>query len=118
MALPAARNVLQWTDAEQRDFVLSAMNAGFPVSMADEMSLLLLNRPQLVVPLLEAGIVKALTESPHRVDWIATAGEMIAYSGSTEALQAIGRLMLLDKAKFSRLVRRTVDNKLANGRQQ
>ena len=118
VALPAARNVLQWTDAEQRDFVLSAMNAGFPVSMADEMSLLLLNRPQLVVPLLEAGIVKALTESPHRVDWIATAGEMIAYSGSTESLQAIGRLILLDKAKFSRLVRRTVDNKLANGRQQ
>ena len=118
VASPAARNVLQWTDAEQRDFVLSAMNAGFPLTMADEMSLLLLNRPHSVVPLLEAGIVKVLIESPHRVEWINTAGEMIAYSGSAEALQAIDRLMLLDRAKFSRFVRRTLDNKLANGRQQ
>src|ERR1035441_1620768 len=49
-----AKSVLLFSEAEQRQFVNSVLNAGFPEKEGDKFSLLLVNRSALVLPLLES----------------------------------------------------------------
>src|SRR5713226_8975203 len=49
-----AKEVLQWSEAEQTEFAASVMDRGFPQDDGDRFSFLLVNRSSLVVPMLEA----------------------------------------------------------------
>jgi hypothetical protein len=74
------------------------------------MTMLIINRSGLVLPLLEQHVeVELRSESPSN-DFIATATEMIAYAGDEEALREISKLMTVDDGRFGRLVGRTLDN--------
>ncbi len=115
IVMPEAIRVLSLPEDKQRQFVILAMDAGFPERFADGMTLLLLNRPSLVVPLLEARLVSMLGAASKDERWIMTATEMIAYSGSSQAIQAINRLLTKDENRWSYLVTRLLDNDLANG---
>jgi hypothetical protein len=106
----AAKDVLLLSEAEQRQFVNSVLNAGFPEKEGDRFSLLLVNRSVLVLPLLESRIEQELKRSQHSERLIELACVMIAYAGNEESLRAIGNLIGLDEARFGPLVGRTFDN--------
>jgi hypothetical protein len=51
--IPSARAILETSEAEQTKFVNETMDAGFPDNRADQMTMLLINRSALVLPLIE-----------------------------------------------------------------
>jgi hypothetical protein len=106
----AAKNVLLFSEAEQRQFVNSVLDAGFPEKEGDKFSLLLVNRSALVLPLLESRVEQELKRPQHSERLIELACVMIAYAGDEESLRAIGKLIGLDEARFGPLVGRTFDN--------
>ena len=101
-----ATSVLALPPQEQ----LNTIEASLEKGLSDVVAMLLLNRPQLVAPMLETLLRSELT--PRQ---FALASEMLAYSGSAEALAAIGRLIEKDEAKFGPLAARLLDHNLANG---
>jgi len=108
--VPPARDILALSEAEQTKFVSATVDAGFPADRADQMTMLIINRSGLVLPLLEQRVeVELRSESPSN-DFIATATEMIAYAGDEQALREISKLMTVDDGRFGRLVGRTLDN--------
>lgn len=106
---PASR-VLTLTEPEQARLFEDAFDSAQPNKLGDEVAMLLLNRPRLVVPLLEARLRRQQSETEFSL-----ASEMLAYSGSDVALEAIGRLLDWDEAKFEHMVARLLDHNLANG---
>jgi len=110
--VPSARAVLEISEAEQAKFVVETMAAGFPADRADQMTMLIINRSALVLPLIEERIEAELgTPSPSK-DFIATATDMIAYAGDDQSLRAISKLIAIDDDRFGSLVGRTLDNAL------
>lgn len=106
----AAKDALLLSEAEQRQFVSSVLNGGFPEKEGDRFSLLLVNRSALVLPLLESRVEQELKRSQHSERLIELACVMIAYAGDEESLRAIGNLIGLDEGRFGPLVGRTLDN--------
>jgi hypothetical protein len=109
---PSARAILALSESEQVKFVRDSMDKGFPSDKADQMTLLLLNRSEIVLPLLEAKILTELQSQSPSMDLIETAAEMIAYSGDERALRVLGRLVAVDENRFGNQIRRTLDNAL------
>jgi hypothetical protein len=105
-----AKSVLRLSEQEQREFVNTVMNAGFPDATGDRFSLLLVNRSALVVPMLESRVEQELKRSPRSEHFVEVASAMIAYAGDEESLRAISKLTSLDETKFGPLVGRTLDN--------
>jgi hypothetical protein len=108
--VPAARTILNRTEAEQTVFMMETIDQGFPEDRADQMTMLIINRSGLAVPLIAAKIEAALkygTQSKHFID---IASEMISYAGDEHALRAIGKLVAVNESRFGRLVGRTLDN--------
>lgn len=105
-----ARSVLLLTEPEQRDFVKSVMDAGFPDATGDRFSLLLVNRSALVVPMLELRVTQELKRAAHSERLVELASALIAYAGDEESLRAVARLIDLDKFKFGSLVGQALDN--------
>lgn len=103
-------SVLALTESEQMRLFEEAFNSGAQSLHGDEVAMLLLNRAPLVVPLLEARLLRPLNEKDF-----SRASEMLAYSGSAEALEVIERLLELNEVKFGPLVARVLDHNLANG---
>src|ERR1039458_2719045 len=91
--VPPARDILALSEAELTKFVNATVDAGFPADRADQMTMLIINRSGLVLPLLERRVeVELRSESPSS-EVIATATEMIAYAGDEQALREISKLM-------------------------
>jgi hypothetical protein len=114
----AARRLLQASEAQQIAFVKSALDRGMPPDLGDQMSLVLLNRSSLVVPLLEEKIEQVLKSDdprecftdksvdPHKfVDLVALG---IANVGDDEALKQVAKLSHLDEKRFGSLVGATL----------
>lgn len=110
--IPSARAILEESETEQAKFVVETMAAGFPADRADQMTMLIINRSALLLPLLEERIEAELRSTSPSKDFIATASEMIAYAGDEHALRAISRLIAVDEKRFGSLVKRTLDNAL------
>ena len=110
--IPSAKAILEVPEIEQTKFVVETMATGFPSDRADQMTMLIINRSAVVLPLLEERIeVELRTPSPSK-EFIATASEMIAYAGDEHALRAISKLIAIDEKRFGSLVQRTLDNAL------
>lgn len=108
--VPAARTILDLSEGEQVAFIRSTMELGFPINRADQMTMLVINRSALALPLIEAKMEEALKAVPPQAAFVETASEMIAYAGDESALRAVCKLVALDENKFRQLVGRTLDN--------
>jgi len=108
--IPTARTVLDLSEGEQIAFINRTMDLGFPENRADQMTMLIINRSALMVPLIEAKLEEALKSAPAPKGFVETASEMIAYAGDERALRAVGKLLAIDENRFGRLVGRTLDN--------
>jgi hypothetical protein len=86
------------------------MDLGFPDDRADQMTMLVINRSSLVLPVIEARVESALQSEPPVKAFIETAIEMIVYAGDEQSLRAISKLMAIDETRFGPLVKRTLDN--------
>src|SRR5258708_4319716 len=84
-----AKSVLRLSEAEQRQFVDSILDRGFPENDGDRFSVLLVNRSALVVPILESRVEHELRRSPRSERFLELASAMIAYAGDDESLLAI-----------------------------
>jgi len=108
--MTSARSILHWSTGDQTEFINATIDQGFPESRADQMTMLIINRSELTIPLILAKLEAALSTDSDSAPFVATAVEMIAYAGDEEALRAIGRLIRIDEKRFGRLVGRTLDN--------
>lgn len=106
----SARNILDRSYAEQTAFITATIEQGFPEDRADQMTMLIINRSALTIPLIEGKLEQALIASSPSKRFVDIASEMIAYAGDEEALRAIGKLIELDETRFGQLVGRTLDN--------
>jgi hypothetical protein len=91
------------------------MDQGFPENRADQMTMLVINKSAVVVPLLEARIEEMLNSPTPRQKAVDIASEMIAYAGNVQSLDAISKLSAIDAKRFGKLVGRTLDNAMNYG---
>jgi hypothetical protein len=84
------------------------MDLGFPSDRADQMTMLIINRSALALPLIEERLEADLRSQPPSPSFIETASEMIAYAGDEHALRAIGKLIAIDEVRFAPLVGRAL----------
>ena len=110
-----AKEVLRRSDAEQVEFVKSVLDQQFPETQGDRFSLLLVNRSELVIPLVESKVERELSGSFRSERFIDLACAMISYAGDEQALRAINRLLQIDEKRFGPFVGRTL-NSAANWR--
>lgn len=108
--LEGAKSILQLSEAEQVDFAKSVLDQHFPAEQGDRFSLLLVNRSQLVVPLIESKIEAELQSSPRSESFIDLATAMISYAGDEQALRAVNQLIQIDPKRFDSFVGRTLDS--------
>ena len=109
-APPSALTIVDLSDSEQTAFIHNTMELGFPINRADQMTMLILNRSTLTLPLIESWIEQALKSNPTQAASVETAAEMIAYAGDQTALREVSKLVAVDENRFGRLVRRTLEN--------
>lgn len=109
-AVPVARTVLDLSQSEQIAFINRTLDLGLPEDRADQMTMLIINRSAVTLPLIEARLEQAVKSPSTSKSFIDTAIEMVAYSGDDEAIRAAGKLLALDEKRFGSLVGRTLDN--------
>lgn len=73
-----ARKILELTDAEQIQFIRTALEQGLPEGSADQMTMLVINRSSITLPLIEGKIEQVLKEPSPPQMFIDTAAELIA----------------------------------------
>jgi hypothetical protein len=105
-----AKGILQRPEAEQRDFVKSVLEHHFPDSQGDRFSILLVNRSELVIPLIESKIELELRNSARSESFIDLASAMISYAGDEQSLRAVSQLIQIDPRRFGTFVGRTLDS--------
>jgi hypothetical protein len=105
-----ARQILDLSVADQIAFITSTMDQGFLQERSGQMTMLIINRSALTVPLIEARLEEVLKSPSLSENFIDIASEMIAYAGDEQSLRAISRLIAIDEGRFGRLVGRTLDN--------
>jgi hypothetical protein len=117
------RRLLKASEAEQIAWVNSELDRGMPAKPnADTLTMLVLNRSSVTLPLIERKIEQVLrSPSPSEcfVDksvapqkFIDVAAATIAYAGDAEALKQLSKLIRIDEKRFGRLI----DNTLGNAR--
>jgi hypothetical protein len=72
------------------------------------MTMLTINRSTITLPLIEESIEQALKLEPPSQKFVEVAAELIAYAGDENALNAIVKLVRIDKSRFARLVGRAL----------
>ena len=107
-----ARKILDLSEADQIAFITSTIDQGFPEDRADQMTMLLINRSALTVPLIETKLEETLKSEHPSKNFIDVATEMIAYAGDEQSLRAISKLLAIDEKRFGRLVGRTLGNSM------
>lgn len=107
-AAEPARKILELTEDEQLQFIKAALDEGLPDNRADQMTMLVINRSALTLPLIEAKVEEVLRLQSPPQRFVATASELIAYAGNEQSLKAIAKLITLDEKRFSPLVGRAL----------
>lgn len=108
-----AARILDVAENTQAAFITTTMDQGFPIDRADQMTMLILNRSAITLPLIEERVIQTFkSKEESNGQFIGIASEMIAYAGDEHSLRVIGRLIALDENRFGILVGRTLDNAL------
>jgi hypothetical protein len=114
--------ILKWSQADQVVWLKSYLADGMPVG--DELTMLVLNKSSIVLPVLEQEIedilhsqfprqlFSNLAADPERVVGLARA--MIEYAGDTQSLKEASKLMRLDEHRFANVVYNTLLHAGAN----
>ena len=115
---PLARRILQETEADQTTFMASYLDAGAPAEMGDALTMLVLNRSALALPLMERKVEQVLKSaspsdcfSDKSVDpqaFVNMIVSMITYAGDDQAIQMVRRLIKVDENRFGGLVGATL----------
>ena len=108
--VPSARTILDISEAEQTKFVNETIAAGFPDDRADPMTMLIINRSAVTLPLIAGRLEEALKSTSTPKSFVDIASEMIAYAGDEQSFRALSKLMAFDERRFGRLIGRTLDN--------
>src|ERR1035437_6006156 len=74
-AIEPARRILELTDAEQIQFINASLEQGLPESRADQMTMLVINRSSITLPLIEERIEAALKQPSPPQRFVDTAAE-------------------------------------------
>lgn len=106
----STKNVLQMSRADQVAFLKTTMDQGFPMDRADPVTMLVINRSDIAVPVILARLEAVLSSQDTLPQFIDTAVEIIAYAGDEHALRAISHLLSIDEARFGRYIGRTLGN--------
>jgi hypothetical protein len=109
-AAPSARNMLDLSDSEVVSFVAEMIDQGFPDERADQMTMLIINRSALVLPLIGTRVAASLKSESPSSRFVDIGSEMIAYAGDEVSIREISKLIAIDEQRFGRLVGRTLDN--------
>lgn len=125
---PNALRVLSVGSAEQEAVIREALDQGFPVGAESTSVVAVLARsnPDVAIPLIERKVEEALSApESHRVFSASgvdrdrfvgmLAGGLIAYAGNRQALEAIAKLIRLDRKRFSALVSHALYSALGFG---
>jgi hypothetical protein len=115
---PLARRILKETEDDQTAFMKSFLDQGAPAEMGDALTMLVLNKSALVLPLMEQKVEQVLKSaspaecfSDKSVDpqsFVNMIVAMITYAGNGQALQMARRLIKIDENRFGRLVSDTL----------
>ena len=105
-----ARAILRLSEAQQKEFVQRFLDERLPDRDGDKFSILLANRSDLALPILELWVEDELKRRAPDQRLIDIAGAMVAYAGDGEALLAVAKLLKVDETRFGQLVERTLDN--------
>ena len=89
------------TDAQTRTYVRAIMSAGIPGAHADELTFLVMNRSELLVPELLAAVNIAVRQKPTDDKLLHTMGDVIAYAGDDRAILALAQLADRDEERFA-----------------
>jgi len=106
----SARKILDMNEPDQIDFIISTMDQGFPQDRADQMTMLIINRSALTLPLIAARLEMVLKSPSASTNFVDIASEMVAYAGDEQALRVVRKLIAIDEQRFGRLVARTLTN--------
>ncbi len=109
---PSAREILSRPDHELAQFLEETIELRFPKERSDHLTMLLLNRSNLSVPLILRRLETELNSQIPSEGFVNAAVEMISYAGNEDALAAVGRLMTINASEFGTYVGRTLDNAL------
>jgi hypothetical protein len=89
------------TDAQTRTYVRAILSAGIPVAHSDELTFLVMNRSELLVPELLAAIKVVVRQKPADDKLLHAMGDIIAYAGDDRAIQALAQLADFDEERFA-----------------
>lgn len=106
----SARSILKLSDADQIAFLETTMDQGFPEDRGDRVTMLVINRSEIAVPVILAKLESALSSEAAPPGLVDTALEVIAYAGDEHAMRAIERLLSFGEGRFGRYVGRTLTN--------
>jgi hypothetical protein len=103
--LPESTRSLQelhdMTDGQIRTYVRATISAGIPGAHSDELTLLAMNRSELVVPELLSAVKALILQKPADEKLLHTMGDIIAYAGDEHAILALAQLADLDEGRFA-----------------
>lgn len=103
-----AKRILNLSESEQVAFITETMDQGFPDTRADQMTMLILNRSAVSVPLIAARVEQIVNSQNPSQEFINIGADMIAYAGNEASLRALGRLMTSDEKRFGPYVSSTL----------
>jgi hypothetical protein len=89
------------TDAQTRTYVWAILSAGIPVAHSDELTFLVMNRSELLVPELLAAAKVVGRQKPADEKLLHTMGDIIAYAGDDRAILALAQLGDLNEERFA-----------------
>lgn len=112
--------LLRATETEQRAAVAAALDRGLTPTVSGPIGILLLNRNNLVIPMVEAKmeqVIKGSCRASCFTDtsvnpnhFLVRAAGFIADSGDVDAIEAMSKLILLDEARFEFYIGMTLTN--------
>jgi hypothetical protein len=113
---PMFRDVTRMGPAEQEAVIREVLDQGLPAGTlsTNDVVMLILSNPELSIPLIERKIEEVLSASNtqrlfsvpgvNRDRFVGGAAGMIAWAGNRQALEAIAKLIRIDRKQFSPLV--------------
>jgi hypothetical protein len=106
----SAKSILALSESDQIAFAEATFEQGFPEDRADQLTMLVVNRSHVVVPILVARLETVLNSTDKPQLLADTAIEVISYAGDVVAIRAVGRLLPLDEQRFGPYVGRVLTN--------
>jgi hypothetical protein len=114
---PEQSNKSQAAPDELEQAFRDAVRSRLPESSVTTASVFALKHSSVAVPVLVEALERELNGNDESSGFIRIASELIAYTASSDAIDAISELCTLDKARFSPLLSRSLDFSINRNRE-